>query len=143
MADSIRIKFLGDGAPLADCFAIACPAADGFYFARRCHAAIIARQATSIMPPRMNDRLWKDDCPAASAKHETLRVTRHYGPAFWKRWTGYHAPSRIEAMMRCVNTFGERISATDPDRQTAEIHIRITLMNRFNELGKAEIECVA
>jgi len=31
----------------------------------------------------------------------------------------------------------------DPDRQTAEIHIRIALMNRFNALGSAEIKRVA
>ncbi|SFB17406.1 hypothetical protein SAMN05421688_3423, partial [Poseidonocella pacifica] len=29
--------------------------------------------------------------------------------------------------------------ARDPDRQTAEIHVRIALMNRFNALGSAEI----
>ena len=45
--------------------------------------------------------------------------------------------------MRGLKSFGERIASRDPDRQTAEIHIRIALMNRFNELGQAEIECVA
>ncbi len=29
--------------------------------------------------------------------------------------------------------------ATEPDRQTAEIHIRIAFMNRFNVLGTAGI----
>jgi hypothetical protein len=48
-------------------------------------------------------------------------------------------PQRIEAKMRCLKSFGERIMARDPDRQTAEIHIRIALMNRFNALGTAEI----
>jgi hypothetical protein len=33
--------------------------------------------------------------------------------------------------------------AQDPDRQTAEIHIRVALMNRFNVLGSAEIVRVA
>ncbi|SFB15049.1 hypothetical protein SAMN05421688_3262, partial [Poseidonocella pacifica] len=33
--------------------------------------------------------------------------------------------------------------ARDPDRQTAEIHVRIALMNRFNALGSAEIIRVA
>jgi hypothetical protein len=33
--------------------------------------------------------------------------------------------------MRCLKSFGERIAARDPDRQTAEIHIRKALMNRF------------
>jgi hypothetical protein len=42
-----------------------------------------------------------------------------------------------------LKSFGERIAARDPDRQTAEIHIRIALMNRFNALGTAEIVRVA
>ena len=62
-----------------------------------------------------------------------------YGRAFWKRWTGYHVRSRIEAKMRCLKAFGERIAARDPDSQTAEIQIRIALMNRFSALGTAEI----
>ncbi|CAM3289498.1 hypothetical protein SAMN04488021_1504 [Paracoccus aminovorans] len=45
--------------------------------------------------------------------------------------------------MRCLKVFGERIASRDPDRQTAEIHIRVTLINRFNALGAAEIERVA
>ena len=117
--------------------------ADGAYDTRRCHSAILARGAVPIIPIRKNGRLWREDCPAAIARNETLRATRHYGRAFWKRWTGYHARSRIEAKMRCLKSFGERIAARDPDRQTAEIQIRITLMNRFNALGTAEIVGVA
>ncbi len=45
--------------------------------------------------------------------------------------------------MRCLKAFGERIMARDPDRRTAEIHIRIALVNRFNALGTAEIVRVA
>ncbi|QFS84821.1 hypothetical protein FIV09_18420 (plasmid) [Roseivivax sp. THAF197b] len=41
--------------------------------------------------------------------------------------------------MRCLKSFGERIAARDPDRQTAEIHFRIALMNRFNALDTVEI----
>jgi hypothetical protein len=117
--------------------------ADGAYDTRRCHSAIIARGATAIIPIRKNGRPWKEDCPAAKARNETLRATRHYSRAFWKRWTGYHARSRAEAKMRCLKAFGERIAARDPDRQTAEIHIRVALMNRFNALGTAEIVRVA
>lgn len=42
-----------------------------------------------------------------------------------------------------LKAFGERIAARDPDRQTAEIQIRIALMNRFSVLGTAEIVRVA
>jgi len=45
--------------------------------------------------------------------------------------------------MRCLKAFGKRIAARDPDLQPAEIQIRITLMNRFNALGTAEIVPVA
>jgi len=114
--------------------------ADGAYDTRRCHMAIIERHA---IPIRRNGRMWKEDCQAARVRNETLRATRHYGRAFWKRWTGYHARSRIEARMRCLKAFGERIAARDPDRQTAEIHIRIAIMNRFSALGTAEIVRVA
>lgn len=41
--------------------------------------------------------------------------------------------------MRCLKSFGERIAARDPDRQTAETHIRFVLLNRFSALGTAEI----
>ncbi len=74
--------------------------ADGAYDTRRCHTAIIDRQAIAVIPIRKNGRPWKEDCPAAIARNETLRATLYYGRAFWKRWTGYHVRSRIEAKMR-------------------------------------------
>lgn len=117
--------------------------ADGAYDTRRCHTAVLEREAVPIIPIRKNGKPWKDDGPAARVRNETLRATRHYGRAFWKRWTGYHIRSRIEAKMRCFKAFGERIAARDPDRQTAEVQIRIALMNRFNALGTAEIVRVA
>ena len=117
--------------------------ADGAYDTRRCHAPIIERQAIPIIPIRKNGGAWKEDCQAAKARNETLRATKHYGRAFWKHWTGYHTRSRVEAKMRCLKAFGDRIAARDPDRQTAEIHIRVALMNRFNAFGTAEIVRVA
>lgn len=45
--------------------------------------------------------------------------------------------------MRCLKSFGERIAARDPNRQTAEIQIRIAQMNRFSALGTADIVRVA
>lgn len=116
---------------------------DGAFDTRRCHAAILERSGTAVIPIRKNGRRWKEDCPAARARNDTLRTTQRFGRAIWKRWSGYHVRSRIEARMRCLKSFGERIASRDPDRQTAEIHVRIALMNRFNALGTAEIERVA
>lgn len=74
--------------------------ADGAFDTRRCHAAIVERGATAIIPIRKNGRPWKEDCPAARARNEILHASQHFGRAFWKRWAGYHARSRIEAQMR-------------------------------------------
>jgi hypothetical protein len=116
---------------------------DGAFDTRRCHVAILDRGGTAVIPIRKNGRLWKEDCPAARARNDILRASKRFGRATWKHWSGYHVRSRIEARMRCFKSFGERIASRDPDRQTAEVHIRIALMNRFNALGTAEIKRVA
>lgn len=116
---------------------------DGAFDTRRCHAAILVRGGTAIIPIRKNGRFSKEDCPAARARNDILRATRRLGRTIWKRWSGYHVRSRIEAKMRGLKSFGERIASRDPDPQTAEIHIRIALMNRFNVLDQADIEPVA
>ena len=41
---------------------------------RSCHSAIIARGGTAIIPIRKNGRPWKEDCPAAQVRNETLRA---------------------------------------------------------------------
>ncbi|BAQ68006.1 transposase, IS4 family protein [Rhodovulum sulfidophilum] len=117
--------------------------ADGAYDTRRCHGAIIERGADAIIPIRRNGRAWKADCPAAIARNEILRATRHLGRALWRKWARYHVRSRVEARMNCLKRFGERIMSRDPERQTAEIQIRIAIMNTFSALGRAEIESVA
>lgn len=45
--------------------------------------------------------------------------------------------------MTCLKAFGERVASGDPDRQTAEVQIRIALMNHFNALGASVIQRVA
>lgn len=62
---------------------------------------------------------------------------------FFNRWTGYNARSRIWGKMYFLKVCGERIRTRDRNRQAAEIHIRIALMNRFSVLGIAEIIRVA
>ncbi len=117
--------------------------ADDAFNTRRCHTAIVDRSATVVIPICRNGCPWKEDCPAAKARNEILRASRHFGRALWKRWTGYHARSRIAAQMRRLKALGERIACRDPNRQAAEIHTRNALMNHFSALGRAEIMRVA
>ncbi len=83
--------------------------ADGVYDTRRCHGAIIDRCADAIIPIRRNGRAWKEDCPAATARNEILRATRHLGRALWEKWAAYHVRNRVTARMNCLKLFGERI----------------------------------
>ena len=79
------------------------------------------------------------DCFAIACRVTNGRRASMAFRADWKRWTGYHVQSRIEAKMLCLRAFDERIAARHPDSQTAEIQIRVALINRFNALGTAEI----
>ena len=45
--------------------------------------------------------------------------------------------------MNRLKLLGDRIMSRDPDRQTAEIQIRIAIMNRCSALGRADIEAIA
>lgn len=51
--------------------------------------------------------------------------------------------SRPKSVRSADEAFGERIASRDADRQSAEIQIRIAIMNRFSALGTAEIKAVA
>ena len=109
--------------------------ADGAYDTRKCHDAIATRGAHAVIPPRRNAKPWKAESPGATARNEALRATRRLGRAIWRRWSGYHRRSRVEAKMNCVKLLGQKLSARDFDRQTAELQIRVAILNRFTTLG--------
>ena len=109
--------------------------ADGAYDTRACHSAIAARRACAVIPTRRNGRPWQETTAGARARNEVLRTTHYLGRAIWRKWSGYRRRSRIEAKMRCLKILGERLMARDFDRQTAELHIRVALLDRFTQLG--------
>ena len=121
---------------------IATVTADGAYDTRRCHAAIMERDAVAVIPIRRYGRAWKENCLSAISRNEILRAKCQLYRALWKRWAGCHDRRRVEARMNCLKAFGERIVSRDPVRKTAEIQIRITIINRFTALGAAELEAI-
>ena len=102
-------------------------------------AAVIARGGAALVPIRRNGRAWNEDCPAAKGRSETLRAPRHDGLASRTRWPGYRARRRVEARMRCLKPRGERNAPRDPDRQTAEPHIRVAPIDPSNALDTAKV----
>ena len=117
--------------------------ADGAFDTRACHAAIAARGAQAVIPPRKNGKPWKENTPGAHVRNEALRASRRFGRAIWRRWSGYHRRSRVETKMRCFKALGERIVSRDFERQVAELHIRVAVLNRFTVLGTPVTQRVA
>lgn len=126
---------------------IASVTADGAFDTRTCHDAIAARGASAIIPPRKNAKPWKPDTAGASGmvlgpmadhaspRNDILRTSKRVGRTVWRRWSGYHRRSRAETKMHCVKLLGQRLSARDFDRQVAEFHVRVAVLNGFTALG--------
>lgn len=114
---------------------IASVSGNGAYDTKGCHEAIARRGAHAIIPTCKNAKPWKDLRPGAEARNAILRATRRLGRTIWKKWTGYHRRSLVEAKMRCFKLLGERVMARDFDRQVAELQVRAAILNRFTLLG--------
>ena len=122
---------------------IASVTADGAYDTRKCHDAIAERGADAIIPPRRNAKPWKATTAGATARNEALRASRYLGRTIWRRWSGYHRRSRAETKMHCVKLLGQRLMARDFDRQVAEIHVRVAVLNGYTALGTPVTKAVA
>lgn len=114
---------------------IASVTADGAYDGRACRDAIALRGAEAVIPPRRNAKPWKKDSPGAATRNEALRAIKRLGRTLWRRWSGYHRRSRAEIKMNCLKLIGQKLLSRDFDRQTAELQIRIAILNRFTTLG--------
>jgi hypothetical protein len=121
---------------------IASVTADGAFDTRKCHDAIAARGAAAIIPPRKNAKPWKPDTAGAIARNEILRTSKRVGRTIWRRWSGYHRRSRVETKMHCVKLLGQCLFAREFDRQVAEFHVRMAVLNGFTALGIPETEAV-
>ena len=105
--------------------------ADGAYDTEGTHAAIAEREARATIPPRHDAVRWGNDHPrdAILAEIETK------GRAGWKEDSGYHRRSLAENMMYRLKQLGDRLFSREFDRQVAESHVRVAIINQFTYLG--------
>lgn len=92
--------------------------------------------ANAVVLPRKNAKPWKPGTAGAIARNETLRASKYLGRALWRKWSGYHRRSRAETKMHCMKRLGQKPMARDPDRQVAELQLRVVVVTRFTVLGK-------
>lgn len=84
-----------------------------------------------MVPPRKSAKLWKPTSPAAVARNEALRASKY----LWRRWSGDHRRSRVEAKRNCIKLLGQSLMARDFDRQVAELQVRIVVLSGYTALG--------
>jgi len=66
-----------------------------------------------------NARLWRPTTEGAKAPNDALRALIRLVRALWRKWSGYHRRSRVEAKMNCIKQLGDRLVVTVFDRQIA------------------------
>jgi Transposase DDE domain len=105
--------------------------ADGAYDTEGTHAAIRQREARATIPPRHDAVPWGNDHP----RDAILAEIEAKGRAGWKEDSGYHRRSLAENMMYRLKQLGDRLFSREFDRQVAESHVRVAIINQFTYLG--------
>jgi transposase len=105
--------------------------ADGAYDTERCHRSIAERGAQAAIPPRDGAVRWGDNHP----RDATLAAIADRGRDGWKEDSGYHRRSLAENMMFRLKQLGDRLFSRTFERQVAEAHVRVVILNGFTYLG--------
>jgi IS5 family transposase len=117
---------------------IAAVCADKAYDSFDCHAAILAREARPVIPPRKGAAIRpppgrKDVPPTRGA---AVGRIAEVGRDAWKAETGYHRRSLAEtAMLRYKTLIGPSLRSRTFERQKVEAAVGVRCINRFTALG--------
>jgi hypothetical protein len=107
---------------------------DGAYDFRDCYAAIHARGARSVIPPKKGARV--RGAPELGDRDAAVLRGREVGREEWKKEAGYHRRSLAEtAMMRLKAIFSDRLKAREWRRQETELRVRCAALNRMTSCG--------
>ena len=70
-----------------------------------------------------------------SSRDATLAAIADRGRDGWKEDSGYHRRSLAENMMFRLKQLGDRLFSRTFERQVAEAHVRVVILNGFTYLG--------
>ena len=107
--------------------------------------AIALRGAEAVVPPLRNAAPWRKASPGAAGRNADLRVMKRFGRTLWRNWppiTVVAASRRSLSGHRCMIPCrpvdelpqAPRQEAHGP-RRTAELPVRIAILNRFTAIG--------
>ena len=142
-AHALTASEVHDGAELEGLLArsdaqIAVVCADKAYDSFDCHAAILAREARPVIPPRNGAAIrpppGRPDVPPT--RGQAVARIAEVGRDAWKAETGYHRRSLAEtAMLRYKTLIGSSLRSRTFDRQKVEAAVAVRCINRFTALG--------
>ncbi len=147
IAAELTAAFVGDAEVLPDLLeqlsteeAVASVAADGAYDTQASHQALLARQASALIPPRAGAVAWPPLVDGQPHPRTTILETmRQRGRKAWKQHSGYHRRSLAEtAMFRLKTLFGGHLKNHRFDTQTTEAYARLAAINIMTRLGMPE-----
>ena len=103
-----------------------------------CHAAILARGAGPVIPPRIGAAITPppDRKDAPRTRGDAVRRITEIGVKAWKVETGYHRRSRAEtAMARTRAIIGPSVKSRKLSTRITEAAIALRCINTFTALG--------
>jgi hypothetical protein len=108
--------------------------ADGAYDYKVCYRAIFERGGEAIIPPKQRGVLHKQEWMAG--RNRNIKQMRRVGLDKWKRKSGYHRRSLVEAAFyRLKKIFTDKLRSKRTESQDAEMMIRCEALNRMTSLG--------
>lgn len=116
---------------------------DGAYDTTECREAIRDHGGKPVIPPDKSAVVQRRHInPALESRDQAIRRIAEMGAEgrkLWKQEVGYHRRSRVETFMfRFKTLLGERLSSRKKATQITESTIKMDVLNRMLELGRAE-----
>ncbi len=112
--------------------------ADGAFDQAAVYAAVAARQAIPVIPPRRDAKIHRHGNCAGDRlpRDENIRGVRRYGRRQWKKQAGYHERSLVETVMyRLKQMLGGTLRHRKMETQETESRIKCRVLNRMAKLG--------
>jgi hypothetical protein len=108
---------------------------DGAYEGLQAHIKAKRHKTTLISPPRV-DAITHPEDPRLRLRDSYIKEVRRLGIDTWKEQVGYHRRSLAETtMFRLKSSFTSSLRSKTEVNQTAEIKLRVNLLNYFTSLG--------
>lgn len=109
---------------------------DGAYDTHDSYQAAIDMGAKPCFPPRANATRHKATDEAWRLRNHAVSQVGYHDLKYWKKKNNYHRRSLSEtAMYRMKQLMGDHVQARTIERQSREIGIKCSILNKMSQLG--------